>query len=399
MRTQKTRIITAGLVAALLGASGLAAPMPAYAVTENNVYVGVDSSYNARVEEATTAYHEAEDRLAEINARREENESLLAELEVRLPEQRQRASQSLRTLYKFEQSSNSLIDLLLSADDFNSFIATVQYLDVIQEKNLEEVSRLVELTDVLNTTRASIEAEIEEANEQVKLAQEALDDAEDAREQARQASLATSMEEEKQRQAALEEARKHEGETFASASGREVVIEAPAAPAEPAQQTEEPPAEEAPAEQQEATQQESAPAPEQSAPATTPATNARDAFIAAWAPRIDAFNDGYPLGGYGATFAAAAYDYGVDPRWSPAIARIESSSGLYCFADHNAWGWGDAEWPDWDTAITSHVRGLGRGYGYTNTLGAAETYCPPNAAFWYTSVDGCMREIWPTDQI
>ena len=96
------------------------------------------------------------------------------------------------------------------------------------------------------------------------------------------------------------------------------------------------------------------------------------------------------MGGYGRTFAAAAWDYGVDPRFSPAIAYAESSLGAYCFRPHNAWGWGNASWGSWEEAIYAHVAGLARGYGYTLTYDGALKYCPPNADYWYNTVAGQM---------
>ncbi len=432
MRALPQRVVSAGIVAALLGAPLFATPSPARATESSettdssDIYIGVDSSYSERVEECTTAYREAVDRLNELNGQIDANQARISELNERLPEQRAKAAQSLRTMYKFDQSSNGFLDLVLSANDFNQFIATIQYLDIIQAKNHEEINNLIQLNDELTYAQASLDAEQQEITEQVSIAEQALHDAEEAREAARQASIATSMEEEKRRQAALEEARKHEGETFTTATGREVVVEAPAptAPAEPVQQEQPQEQQQEQPQEQAQGQQTSTPAPQQptsttstsTRPTTTSTTttsttpsssstsassivNAREKFISTWAPRIDAFNEGYPLAGYGRTFAAAAYDYGVDPRWSPAIARIESSSGLYCFASHNAWGWGDAEWPDWETAITSHVRGLGRGYGYTLTFAAASTYCPPNAELWFSTVDSGMKSIWPNDRL
>ena len=123
------------------------------------------------------------------------------------------------------------------------------------------------------------------------------------------------------------------------------------------------------------------------------ADEARDAYIATWAERIDAFNAGYPLEGYGRTFAEAAYDYGVDPRFSPAISWVESSKGLYCYRSHNAWGWGGISWDSWEEAIDAHVRGLARGYGYTVTVAGAQKYCPPNWEHWYNSVCEEMAKI------
>ena len=424
MTTHAKRTIAAGLAWALASSTVLATPTGAFAVES--------STYSDQVEACTTAYHEAEDRLAELNAQMEENSQRILDLEAELPEQRARAAQSLRTMYKFNQSGNGLLDLVLSADDFNEFISTVRYLDSIQTKNVAEVNALVELSDQLDIAQATLETAQLEAAEQVEAARQALEDAEAAREAARQAAIAQSVSEQQERQAALAEARQRAGETFTTATGREVVVEATmptanvleeapqeqAAPAEAAQEqpaeeqkaeeqkAEDQKAEEQPAEEPEAAEpqepsetQEATSATQTSTSTSTVTTDARENFINVWAPRIDAFNAGWPLDGYGSTFAAAAYDYGVDPRWSPAIARLESSSGMYCFADHNAWGWGSSEWPDWETAITSHVRGLAQGYGYTLTYEAAETYCPGTGGLWYSTVGSYMTDIWPTDQL
>ena len=111
----------------------------------------------------------------------------------------------------------------------------------------------------------------------------------------------------------------------------------------------------------------------------------REAFVAEWTSRIDAYLSGSALSGYGYAFAEAAWDYGVDPRWSPAIADTESGRGSVCFLPCNAWGWGQSSWDDWDSAIRSHVRGLAEGYGYSLTSSAAVVYCPPNSGFWYSN--------------
>ena len=122
-------------------------------------------------------------------------------------------------------------------------------------------------------------------------------------------------------------------------------------------------------------------------------TIGRDDFLAEWTARIDAYLEGSPLAGYGNVFAEAAWDNGVDPRWSPAISNTESSKGAVCFMPYNAWGWGDSGWSDWETAIRSHVAGLAAGYGYCITPAAAEKYCPPNHAFWYATTISQMATI------
>ena len=104
----------------------------------------------------------------------------------------------------------------------------------------------------------------------------------------------------------------------------------------------------------------------------------REAFIEEWSARINDYLFGSPLSGYGETFAEAAWEAGIDPRWSPAISNTESTKGRVCFKSHNAWGWDQTNWPDWDTAIRSHVAGLARGYGFTISYSYAMRYCPPN---------------------
>ena len=116
-------------------------------------------------------------------------------------------------------------------------------------------------------------------------------------------------------------------------------------------------------------------------------------FVDVWTPRIDAYLAGSPMAGTGYYFANAAYDYNVDPRWSPAIACLESSKGRYCFLPYNAWGWGSSSWTDWESAIYTHVRGLSIGYGYTISEAAAKKYCPPNWEYWLSFISNEMTKI------
>ena len=81
------------------------------------------------------------------------------------------------------------------------------------------------------------------------------------------------------------------------------------------------------------------------------------------------------------------------PRIAPAIARLESSSGIYCFRPFNAWGWGSVSWPDWETAIWEFTEGYSDLYGSTVTLEGAQRYCPLHAELWFEIVIGYMNEI------
>lgn len=117
------------------------------------------------------------------------------------------------------------------------------------------------------------------------------------------------------------------------------------------------------------------------------------AFLSEWTARIDAYLAGTELEGCGWVFAQAAWDNGVDPRWSPAISNTESGNGRHCFLPCNAWGWGESSWDEWESAIRTHVAGLASGYGYSVTPQAAAVYCPPNTDWWYSNTLNQMSII------
>lgn len=119
----------------------------------------------------------------------------------------------------------------------------------------------------------------------------------------------------------------------------------------------------------------------------------KEAFMAEWTARIDDYLAGSPLAGYGAVFAEAAWENGVDPRFSPAICNTESSKGRNCFKYHNAWGWGQSSWPTWEDAINAHVSGLAAGYGHTISVSNARKYCPPTYMDWYQKTLSQMQII------
>lgn len=119
----------------------------------------------------------------------------------------------------------------------------------------------------------------------------------------------------------------------------------------------------------------------------------RDEFVAHWGERIDAYLSGTKLAGHGEDFADAAYQNGADPRWSPAISRIESGCGAACFRPYNAWGWMGRSFGSWSEAIYAHVKYLaGPLYGGYLTPKGAATYCPPGGP-WYSKVAAEMNKI------
>lgn len=344
----------AGGAMALLFAVSMATPAFADAtVTEGDL-----SELQERIETSGAAYDEACAKADELDQQAEENRQRIAEVEAKLPEQREKAAAAISASYKMQQNTPGLMGLVLSSENFNQFLATITYLNAVEDHNSDQIQGLADLQDELEQNQAELTERQEEAAEQKEAAENALNEAKAAREEA-------------QRQA--EEQARREAEAAAKA-----VAEA-----------------QAQAEKEAAAAKEATPAPQPSSstPSQVNWSSDKSAFVAEWAPRIDAYLAGSPLAGQGKTFADAAWDYGVDPRWSPAISNTESSKGAVCFKPYNAWGWGNSSWGSWEEAIRDHVAGLARGYGSTISLAAAQKYCPPNANHWYSATLAEMERI------
>ena len=362
------KLVTLGL-AGLIAASPALLPVTALADTEDDLQAAQQA-----VQESNQAYEEAATRVDELEDEIDANQDHIDELEAQLPVLQERATDSIRLLYKMQQGTGGLLELLLSADDFYTLLSTIQYLDVIQSRNSDAVSELISLTDELALTQATLNAQMDEAEEEEARAEEALEEAEEARDRLEAKIAAQAAAEAAARRAAIEAAIKaaqqaagnqgsSDGEggdgTFTTESGTQAPIEIP-----------------------------DLPDPDIVVPGSD-----REAFVAEWAPRIDAYLAGSPLAGQGSTFAEAAWEYGCDPRLSPAISMVESSQGRHCFLPHNAWGWGSSSWGSWEEAIWAHVAGLAAGYGGQLTYAGAQKYCPPNADVWYASVLANMLSI------
>lgn len=377
VRRQAKLIATLTLSATL---AGMGIAPAAYAATYEEL--------QQQVEDSTAAYEKAMDHVEHVQGQIDANEEKISQIEAELPEQRERAASSLRTLYKLHQSGGGLVELLLSSEDFNSFIATITYLDRIQAKNLSELQELASMDAELREAKDTLKANKALADQELEAARTAQQEALDAREAVRRQAEEQAAAE----RAAAEEALKHaaeaaaEGKTFTNASGQEVKVTAPEADQSPTPTLEEP-------KQEEQKTDEQKPA-EPKTPEQPSLDSARDSFVAQWAPRIDAYLAGSALGGYGRVFAEAAWDYNVDPRLSPAISCIESGKGAVCFRPHNAWGWGSTGWPDWESAIRGHVSGFAAGYGYSLTPSGAQMYSGmDNWDYWYSLVLGEMSRI------
>ena len=322
-----------------------------------------------KIQQGNEDYEKATARIDDVQADIDANEERIADLEEKLPDARKQAATSMRTNYKLQQSTGGILSLLLSSEDFYDLLTTIQYLDVIQEHNNEAVDELLAMADDLEATRVSLNAQMQEAEEAQAEVQDALDAANAAREELYAEIRAQEEAEAAQRRAAIEAAKRKQEEqkeqqegqngSFATESGNQSEVQVPVT----------------------------------GDPGAVDMGSDKQKFVSEWTQRLDAYLAGSPLAGQGKTFAEAAWEFGVDPRLSPAISTVESSTGRVCFLPHNAWGWGASSWSSWEEAIWDHVEGLAIGYGGQLTYAGAQKYCPPNADLWYASVLANMESM------
>ncbi|MBQ9020948.1 MAG: glucosaminidase domain-containing protein [Eggerthellaceae bacterium] len=308
---------------------------------------------SAQASEARTKAEDARARVKELEAQIAESQEIIDSSAEKLEIQKKRSSDALLLQYKIEAEGFNLTDLMVSSSTVSEFFSTLDYMDHIQELNSTEIKKYTALKDEYSKALETQRAAKAEADEQKALAEE-----EEAR----------AIEEEARATQALEEAKE------ARVKAQE---EAEAEIARRAQEYE------------------NAPDLNESVDWSV----GREEFIKEWTERIDAYLAGYPMEGCGAAFAEASWDYGVDPRWSPAIACVESGKGraVPYYTSNNAWGWfANATqyrtFASFEEGVRLHVEYLARFYGYTITLEHAAVYCPPGD-IWYEAVVREMNNI------
>ena len=361
----RSRALVAAFLSMLLVLAG-AWSLPA-ALAEDIDTDPQPDEFQQQIENSATAYNDAMARVDELQKQIDENAQAIAELEEKIPLQKERASSACVDLYKAQQDTASILDLILSSESLGDFITRVDYFNAVTRSNFEQIESLSSMQDQLLQAQDQLNASKQEAADQAEVAQAALQQAQNARIEAQRRAVeeATRQAEEAQAAKAAQVAKVESAESAASSDSESDAGSSSGSAAEPPAASTD----------------------------TADWSSDEDAFVSQWTARINNYLAGSPLSGYGETFARAAWTYGVDPRWSPAISCVESTKGAYCFASHNAWGWGSVSWGSWEEAINAHVAGLARGYGYTLTYAAAQKYCPPNADHWYNSCLAQMNSI------
>lgn len=299
---------------------------PAYADGELISYSVVAPA--SQIEELTQEYEDALDAVDETGKKAKVARSQKKKLDARLAEQRQRANDAARQLYKLQNGGYQLAELLLASESLDDFVKMGTYLDAATKRNLDVLNEAAEECAQLEVKRDVLEDREKKAWERLAAAEQALQEAQDTRAERQSEGILEGLEQDP------------------SADWIDDGVDWYAT---------------------------------------------KEEFMAEWTPRIDAYLAGSPMAGLGAAFAEASWRYCVDPRWSPAISNIESGKGLICVRPYNAWGWGAAdedpvgmalEWGSWESAIDTHVSGLSSWYGYTISLDSAQKYCT-NWEEWY----------------
>jgi len=295
-------------------------------------------------------------------------------LEAILPAQEARSNAAIKQRYIMQSNPLSVAEPLLSSDSLGDFIRHIDYLQIVSKSNLEEFNKTVSMKNELDTAKQEQIIVRDAAQEKVDAAEKELE-----AEQKERAEKAAKGQAKSVKQAG-------------SLGGKNSV-------------------EKSDDEESDENDEEA----EEEKPDVVEATQdtedlidgadwyaSRDEFIAEWAERLDDYLEGSALEGQGVNFAASAWKYCIDPRWSAAISNTESSKGAICIRPHNAWGWGAAdsdpyglasEWASWEEAIDAHAAGLAKGYGYTISMGGAQSYCPPTWQSWYNKTLSEMAKI------
>ncbi len=173
LHAQKSFAVRAGLTAAL--ALTLAMPGVARATSLSELQASID--------ESNGAYNTAVAHANELQEQIDANEARLAQIEEELPAKKDAAGKSLRVSYKMQAGSGDLIQLLLSSEDFNEVISTLQYLEKITSHNNAAVEDLAQATDELEQVQSALASQKAQVDSEVQSALASLTEANDARDQ------------------------------------------------------------------------------------------------------------------------------------------------------------------------------------------------------------------------
>ena len=262
------------------------------------------------------------------------------QIEEQLPELRRLCETCMKAQYKQQSSTMTLLSCLMNSNSISDSLAMLETYNMFYEYNADSINRCIALIKEKKSNIKEIENNTIALEEATKIADENLKNAIKARETVRD-------------------------EAF-NAQQNELSVANP----------------------------ESVKAADATKDNVDWNVKSKQEFVDKWAVRIDKYLEGTPTAGNGKFYAQYAWDFGVDPRWAPAISNTESSRGYNCFRPFNAWGFGQYDFTSWEEGIKQVISTLSSSlYGSYLTKKAASIYCPPTWQDWYKHTADEMARI------
>jgi len=263
-----------------------------------------------------------------------------------------------------QQGTSGLIELILSSEDFNDFVAVIEYLDIIQSSSSDALTKLAATQKELDSTRDALAQQLTDAEAEAQAASAALDQAVAARTALEDQIAAQAAAEAAERQAAIQAAA---DAAAASASSSSFTTESGTAP-----RSRHLPMVRPPRSTGRATRTPSSQAGGHASMTTLPARHSQDTVP--------------PLPRRHGTMA-------LTPA-SRLPSRSSRAAGTLLLLPVQRLGDGEAPAGALGPRrIWAPHRRPRQRYGGHLTYAAAKKYCPPNADFWYSTVLAEMERI------
>nr|WP_307739159.1 hypothetical protein [uncultured Parolsenella sp.] len=164
------KAVTAGLVALCCVAA-----MPA-----QTAHAATVEELQEHVDQANEAYDEATAQVTDLQAKIADSQAKIDDVNAQLPQQKERAEESVRSMYKMQQGTPGLVTLLLTSDDFQDFISTYQYLNSVSSANTDDLQRLNQMERELTQAQQTLVAAQDEATKKQQEAADSLSQAQSA---------------------------------------------------------------------------------------------------------------------------------------------------------------------------------------------------------------------------
>ena len=279
-------------------------------------------------------HEEAKERLNTLDSRLASVRKQLNRARAEIDEVQELAERSVRERYKVQRQYGTLLDALLCAEDLDSFIAGVEYIEAASKASVVELTDIRREIEECKEEEVELEEERATADERLALYKADLEEAVKARDEAqRKADLVTKAK------------LKPDGADWKS--GEKAFVD------------------------------EWGPRIDRYL-AGSPMSGQGDVFAeAAWKNHVDP------------RFSPAISN--IESGKGQICIRPYNAWG-WGAADSNPYGLAK-EWSSWEEAINAHVSGLAEGYGYSITQKGARKYCPPNWELWYATTVDQMNSI------